>query len=119
MSHCIPNDNLKNPARKPPKDDRDGDVDGEEETGVKWSAAEEATLVETLLEQTRLGFQAELGFKAMAWTAIAYALTAEHHHSNPKAVTQIKHRWQWASQYIIYSIYFFLITICSSKVSIG
>lgn len=43
-------------------------------TKTKWSAADDAELVKTLLEQRALGLQSESGFKSAAYTACAVAL---------------------------------------------
>lgn len=61
---------------------------------VKWTAAEEAILVDTLLTQKELGLQSENGWKPVVWTTVVAALRDNFSFNIPKEAKHCKSRWQ-------------------------
>lgn len=77
---------------------------------MNWTSAEEARLVQILLQEKEKGNQAESGWKPVVWQVLVEALATFD--SKPRKVAkQIKTRWQRVRFSILYTFISFLLSI--------
>ena len=58
-----------------------------------WSSADDAIVVNTLRKQKLLGFQAENGWKPLAWSAVANALKEAVQKGGEKTAMKCQDHW--------------------------